>query len=175
MAITLYDISVKNYLQQLDAVGKFLDKSRAHFEQEGQDLQSLVDERIKDDMLPLLFQIHSVVHHSFGAMTALESGVFHPPANLADLDYAGLQHAVAEARIHLDALEEETINGYLGRDVIFAIGDRELPFIAEDFIFSFSLPNFYFHAATAYDILRMRGAPLGKRDFLGALRMNQGS
>jgi hypothetical protein len=46
-----------------------------------------------------------------------------------------------------------------------------MPFTAEGFLLSFSLPNFYFHATTAYDILRTKGAPLGKRDFLGALRM----
>ena len=36
---------------------------------------------------------------------------------------------------------------------------------------SFSLPNFFFHATTAYDILRHNGAPLGKRDFMGKLEM----
>lgn len=171
MTISLYDISVKSYLQELDAVSKFLDKSREHFEAEGVDLQSLVTERIKDDMRPLLFQIQSVVHHSFGALEAVQSGTFSPPGNLPDLDYAGLQHAVAEARTHLDAMDEAAIDSCLGRDLVFVIGDRKLPFLAEDFILTFSLPNFYFHATTAYDILRMRGAPLGKRDFLGALRM----
>jgi uncharacterized protein len=33
----------------------------------------------------------------------------------------------------------------------------------------FSLPNFYFHATTAYDILRACGVPLGKRDFIGMI------
>jgi len=42
---------------------------------------------------------------------------------------------------------------------------------AEGFILSFSLPNFYFHSATAYDILRMKGVPLGKRDFMGQMRL----
>ena len=38
---------------------------------------------------------------------------------------------------------------------------------------SFSLPNFYFHATTAYDILRTNGVPLGKRDFMGRLKMKK--
>jgi hypothetical protein len=46
-----------------------------------------------------------------------------------------------------------------------------MPFTAVGFLLSFSLPNFYFHSTTAYDILRSKGAPLGKRDFMGALRM----
>jgi hypothetical protein len=43
-------------------------------------------------------------------------------------------------------------------------------FTAENFLLSFSLPNFYFHATTAYDILRWKGVKLGKTDFLGAMR-----
>jgi hypothetical protein len=47
----------------------------------------------------------------------------------------------------------------------------KMPFTAEGFLLSFSLPNFYFHASTAYDVLRANGVPLGKRYFLGALKM----
>ena len=54
---------------------------------------------------------------------------------------------------------------------MFKIGGNELPFTNENFVQSFSLPNFYFHATTAYDILRMKGVPIGKLDFLGAMKM----
>ena len=47
---------------------------------------------------------------------------------------------------------------------------RTLAFTSETFLLSFSLPNFHFHAVTAYDILRTRGVPLGKRDYEGRLR-----
>jgi hypothetical protein len=55
--------------------------------------------------------------------------------------------------------------------VIFEFRNTRLPFTAEEFLLSFSLPNFHFHATTAYDILRSKGVPLGKRDYLGALRL----
>ncbi|MEI7573882.1 MAG: DUF1993 family protein, partial [Phenylobacterium sp.] len=58
-----------------------------------------------------------------------------------------------------------------GREVIFRIGQSQIPFTAEGFLMSFSLPNLHFHAATAYDILRQKGAPLGKRDYLGAMKI----
>ena len=61
----------------------------------------------------------------------------------------------------------------VGRDVSFKVGDRALPFTAEGFLMSFSLPNFFFHATTAYDILRHRGVPLGKRDFMGRLKLKR--
>jgi uncharacterized protein len=46
-----------------------------------------------------------------------------------------------------------------------------MPFTAEGFLLSFSLPNFYFHATTAYAILRMKGVPIGKRDYIGQMRL----
>jgi hypothetical protein len=55
--------------------------------------------------------------------------------------------------------------------MIFKMRELKLPFTTENFILSFSLPNFYFHATTAYDILRVKGAGLGKRDFMGQMRM----
>ena len=57
------------------------------------------------------------------------------------------------------------------RHVFGLCGDTSLPFGGADFLLSFSQPNFYFHAATAYAILRARGVPLGKRDFLGRPRV----
>ena len=55
--------------------------------------------------------------------------------------------------------------------MVFAIGDREMPFTNQNFLLTFSLPNFYFHATTTYDILRMLGVPLGKMDFLGRMKI----
>lgn len=62
------------------------------------------------------------------------------------------------------------MNALANNDLIFTLGNMELPFQGEDFILSFSLPNFYFHATTAYDMLRIKGTPLGKMDFLSAVR-----
>jgi uncharacterized protein len=59
---------------------------------------------------------------------------------------------------------------YAGKDLDIQIGPRRLAFTSEALILSFSLPNFYFHAVTAYNILRTRGVPLGKRDYEGRLR-----
>lgn len=171
MAFSLYDASVANFLQTLEAVGGFLDKGLAHFNGHGVDPEEIVEARLASDMLPLRFQIVSVAHHSRGAIEAAQSGAFRPPSGPADLTYAGLQTLVREAHAALSALSAETVNAVEGRDVIFHLGDRKLPFVAETFLMSFSLPNFYFHAATAYDILRLKGVPLGKRDFLGRLKM----
>jgi hypothetical protein len=78
---------------------------------------------------------------------------------------------VTDARNELSVLTPETVNALVGGDVTFRLGDRALPFTTEGFLMSFSLPNFFFHAATAYDILRHKGAPLGRRDFMGKMKL----
>jgi hypothetical protein len=171
MAFSLYDATVANYLQILGAVGGILEKSLVHFRDKGVDLAEIVEARLAPDMWPLRFQIVSLAHHSRGAMEAAKNGVFVPPSSRPDLDYAGLQALVTEARSELSGLTPEAVDALVGRDVTFKIGDRALPFTAEGFLMSFSLPNFFFHATTAYDILRHNGAPLGKRDFMGKLKL----
>jgi hypothetical protein len=171
MAFSLYDATVAHYLQILGSVGGFLDKGLAHFREKGVDPEQIVETCLAPDMQPLRFQIVSVTHHSRGAMEAAKNGVFVPPTVKPGLDYAALQALVTEARNELAALTPEAVNALEGRDVTFKLGDRALPFTAEGFLMSFSLPNFYFHATTAYDILRHKGVPIGKRDFMGRLKL----
>ena len=58
-------------------------------------------------------------------------------------------------------------------DTNFVFGETKLPFTGANFLLSFSQPNFYFHATTAYAILRAQGVSLGKRDFLGTPRLKR--
>jgi hypothetical protein len=171
MALSLYDASVANYLQILGSVGGFLDKGLAHFREKGIDPETIVGARLAPDMHPLRFQNVSAVQHSRGAIEGVRDGLFTPPSSKTPYDFAGLQGLVAQAREALSAWTPEAVNAFGGKDVIFALGDRKLPFTAEGFLMSFSLPNFYFHATTAYDILRTNDVPLGKRDFIGRLNM----
>lgn len=171
MAISLYDVSIGTYTQILDAVSGFLDKGRTHCETNGIDLNDVVETHIHPDMMPFRFQLVSVAHHSLGALKGVQEGLFTPPSPAPDLDYAGLQNLVSEARAGIQAFTFETVNAFEGKEVLFKIGDRTMTFTGEDFLMSFSLPNFYFHATTAYDILRMKGVPIGKRDFMGRPRL----
>lgn len=171
MAISLYDISVASFLQTLGGVSGFLEKGLAHCKATGVDLNELVETRLQPDMLPFRFQVIAVAHHSLGAIEGIQAGLFKPPAGPMDQDYAGLQKLIADARAKLQKLSRESVNELEGKDVVFQLGPNKLPFIAENFVLSFSLPNLHFHATTAYDILRMKGAPLGKRDYMGQLRM----
>jgi hypothetical protein len=173
MAISLYDLSVASYLQTLGGVAGFLEKALAHFSANGVDPEAIVETRIHPDMLPFRFQLQSVAHHSLGAMEGVKQGLFQPPPQAPAYDYRGLQKLVADARAGLEKLTPAEVNALEGKDVVFQLRDFKMPFTAEGFLLSFSLPNFYFHATTAYDILRMKGAPLGKRDYMGQMRLKR--
>jgi hypothetical protein len=171
MTTSLYDMSVPSYLQVLGGMATVMKKGADHYKEQGIDLGDLVESRLQPDMLPFSFQINSVKHHSLGAIEGLQRGEFNPPPSLGELDYAGLQGLVNDAISGLEALDREAVDSLAGKDMYFRMGDFEIPFTAENFVMSFSLPNFYFHATTAYDLLRMAGVQIGKMDYLGQMRV----
>jgi hypothetical protein len=173
MAISLYDVSVTSFLQVLGGVSGFLERGLAHCQDNGVDPESIVETRLFEDMLPFRFQIISVAHHSRGAIEGAKAGVFRPPTGMADQNYVALQGVVADAQAALKALTPDEVNALEGRDMVFQLGERQMPFTVENFLMSFSTPNLHFHATTAYDILRSKGVPLGKRDYMGQLRLKR--
>ena len=164
-----YDLSVGTYLQIVGASSAVLKKGAEYLTE--QNLEDAVNLRLTEDMANFHFQAVCIVHHSLGAIKGIQEGVFKPPAGYPDTDYAGLQNLIDSALAELGALDEEAINALATKQMVFSIGDNQIPFTAENFVLSFSLPNLYFHATTAYDILRIQGVPLGKMDFLGQLKI----
>ena len=173
MAISLYDVSVASFVQTLSGVAGFLEKGRAHCEATGASADDLVGFRLAEDMLPFSFQVVSVAHHTLGAIQGVKAGVFTPAGPTPKPGYSGLQKLIAEAQAGITSLTPEEVNGLEGKDMVFKLGEMQMPFRAEDFLMSFSLPNLHFHATTAYDILRHKGVKLGKRDYLGPLRLKR--
>lgn len=171
MSLSLYDLTIPNYLQTLGAVSGYMAKGAAFCAEQGTDPNEIVQVRVIDDMLPFSFQIVSIAHHSFGAVEAAQSGTAQPPKDPGTHTYADLQKLVEDAKASLEKMPPDALNACQGKDVTFHLGKHQLPFTAENFLLSFSFPNFYFHATTAYDILRARGVKIGKGDFLGKMRM----
>ena len=172
MPFSLYDATARTHQQILGSTLNFLGKGKSHFEESNAGLSEILDVRLIEDMLPFRFQVLSVAHHSLGALRGVQKGEFGPPTP-TELDYTGLQNLVEDSLKGVETFSEEEVNAWIGKSVIFRMGGREIPFTAEGFLMSFSLPNFYFHAATTYDILRMKGVQIGKRDFLGQLQLNR--
>ncbi len=104
MAISLYDATVRSYLQGLSAMGGFLAKGLAHCQSAGIGPDTLVETRLYEDMLPFRFQVQAAAHHSWGALQAMIKGEFAPPPPIPAIGYAELQAPVAEAKAGLDGL-----------------------------------------------------------------------
>ena len=171
MSLSIYEAVVPPMQQIVGSVQGVLEKGAQHYESRGLKPDDLLGECIHSDMLPLTFQLHSVMHHSLGALEGVRRGEFGPPNKLETLDYAGFQAKLAETSQTLAAMKAEQVNEWAGKDVIFKLGEMSMPFTAEGFLLSFSKPNLYFHATTAYNILRMKAVPIGKRDYLGQLQL----
>jgi hypothetical protein len=170
MAITLYDATVPCYLQGLGALRTVLDKGLEHARAFGRDPDTLAEARLIEDMRPLWFQVARTVDHSAGALRDVKAGRFTRP-KVEPTDYQTLVAMVEEAQATVAAWTSDQVNALEGGEMLFDAGGSPMAFTAENYFFSFALPNFHFHAVTAYDILRAEGVPIGKRDYLGQLRL----
>jgi len=170
MAFTLYAATIPSYLQILSSVSRLIDKAESFCADQGLPPEALIEARLADDMLPFAYQVKSTAAHSIGAIEGVRKGSFSPDMTPPPATFAGLRERIAETALALEAIDPGEVESFLGRDMRFAFGANHIEFLAEEFLLSFSQPNFYFHATTAYDILRMKGVELGKRDFNGRVR-----
>lgn len=171
MPISLYDATISSFLQMLGTMSSLLEKAEAFCAERGIAGDEIMQSRLADDMLPFGYQVKSTTVHSLGAIEGVRRGLFSPDRTPPPGDLTGLGEQVARTTAGLRAIDPAEMESLIGRDMRFEIGDRRLEFLAEDFLLSFAQPNFYFHAATAYDILRQQGVLIGKRDFLGKIRL----
>ena len=126
-----------------------------------------------EDMEPFHFQIVCMMHQCVGAIDGLRKGAFSPPSRDIVYDFDGLQGLVREGIKKINSLSINEFLSLTKGGVKFEGKSFSENFSAADFLLTFALPNFYFHAATAYDILRINGVPIGKLDFLGKMRFKQ--
>jgi hypothetical protein len=135
--------------------------------------EEIIQARLAADMLPFAYQVKSTAVHSLGAIEGVRRGSFSPDTTTPPATFPALKTRVAETLAALEKIDPSEVDGFVGRGMRFVAGERQLEFTAENFLLSFSQPNFYFHATTTYDILRWKGVPLGKRDFFGRLRLRK--
>jgi hypothetical protein len=170
MAFTLYAATIPAYLQIMESVSRLIGKAETFCADRSLPPEALIEARLAEDMLPFGYQVKSVAVHSIGAIEGVRKGVFAPDMSPWPDSFAGLRDRLSETVAALEAIDAEEVESFIGRDMRFQFGDFVMEFHAEDFLLSFSQPNFYFHATTAYDILRMKGVAIGKRDFNGRVR-----
>lgn len=172
MAFSLYDATVPTYLQILGALRGLTEKAEAFCAEKGMAETDLLNAHFGEDMLPLTWQIKWASTHSLGAIEGVRNGSFSPDRVPPAESFAALRSQTDQTIDALKQVTPEEMEGFVGRDMLFTMGDAfRMDFLAEHFLMSFSLPNFMFHATTAYDLLRDQGIAIGKRDFLGTPRL----
>jgi hypothetical protein len=168
---SLYAAIVPSYQQTLGAVSGLLDRAETFCATKSLAPPEIIQARLAQDMLPFAYQVKSTVVHSIGSIEGVRRGVFSPDMTPPPESFVALKARITEAVSALASISAAEVDGFMGKDMRFSFGERNIDFTAENFLLSFSLPNFYFHATTAYDILRWKGVTIGKRDFMGRMRL----
>jgi uncharacterized protein len=170
MTLSLYNAIVPSSLQILRSVSRLIDKAETFCAEKAVLPEEIIKACLAADMFPFDYQVKSTAIHSLGAIEGVRRGVFSPDYTTPPDTFAALKSRIADTLTALEAIDAAEIDGFVGRDMRFEFGERRMDFTAENFLLSFSQPNFYFHATTTYDILRWKGVPIGKRDFIGRPR-----
>jgi uncharacterized protein len=173
MAFSLYAATIPSYQQILGAVAALLGTAEGYCTEKGLPFEDIIQARLAADMLPFAYQVKSTAVHSLGAIEGVRRGTFSPDLTPPPETFPALKTRIAETLAALEKIEPAEIDAFIGREMRFVAGERRLEFTAENFLLSFSQPNFYFHATTTYDILRWKGVRIGKRDFTGRLRIKK--
>lgn len=81
-----------------------------------------------------------------------------------------MKQRIGNAIAYVRAFKRSQFDGAETRNVTVDVGaGQPVTLSGQRYLSNFALPSFYFHATTAYDILRHNGVELGKRDFLGEI------
>jgi uncharacterized protein len=162
MSISMYRASIPVFIRALGNLSAILKKGEAH-----ENSASFIDARFAPDMLTLAGQVQRA-SDAVKAGAARLGGIDNPSFPDTEKTFAELQARIKKTIDFLQSVSPEQIDGGEQRTIQLKAGQRELKFTGMDYLLGFVLPNLYFHVTTAYDILRHKGVPIGKMDYLGS-------
>lgn len=165
MTLSLYRMSIPALIRGLDNFSHILRRGADHAAQAALDADALVQARLAEDMLPLAGQVQRASDTAKFAAARL-AGIEAPSFPDDEATMAQLLERIARTAAFLRGVREDDFPDDDDRQIAFRAGRHDLRMTATDYVSTFALPNFYFHVATGYDILRSRGVPLGKLDYL---------
>ncbi len=168
MATDLHALTAPVFVRALTNLDKILDKGRAFAAEKGIDEQELLEARLIGDMGNLISQIQRASDSSKGCMVRL-GGVENVVMEDNEATFDDLKARIAKTIDFVKSVPADAINGKEDTEVVLKFPNGEFKFDGRSFLLGFVHPNFYFHVTTAYAILRMKGVPLGKMDFLGGI------
>jgi len=171
MSISLHTATIGTFLQILPSVSRLIGKAETYCAENGLPPGDIAGACLADGMWNFAKQVDQTLHHSVRAIEGVRAGLFGPDSSPAPLDFPALRQMVQDGMAFLETVEPAELDALAERDMRFEFGKYSMDFTVGNFLLSFSLPNFYFHATTVYDILRSRGLKIGKTDFLGKPRI----
>ena len=168
MALSMFQLSIPVFTKTLTNLKSVLEKGAAYAEAKKIDESVLLQSRLYPDMLPLTAQVQIAADMARGGADRL---LGNEPASWEDNEktFAELGARLDRTIAHLKSFGEKQFEGADTRPVTRKLRGEPRTFTGANYLQQFVLPNLYFHAATAYAILRHNGVELGKLDFLGPL------
>ncbi len=167
MSFTIYSALIPMAKHLLANQSKILSKAEEYAKEQQIDPSALLESRFAPDMLPYVRQIQlaaDTVKKAAARLAAVEAPVFEDNESTI----AELQERIAKTITFLDSVPESAFEGAETRELKIPLGPGLIvDMTGQNYLTQWVLPNFIFHATTAYDLLRHQGIALGKRDFLG--------
>jgi len=164
---SMSQISLPVFVKHLNGLAGCMKKAQSLYAEKKYDEATLLSYRFYPDMFSFARQVQQATDHARNC-TALLAGVEAPKYDNSEKSLAELIGRVEKSVAWLKTIKPEQVDGTEEKSVTLKMQDRELNFKGLELLLNRSLPNFYFHATTAYDIMRHNGVELGKRDFMGA-------
>lgn len=172
MSLSLHEAFVPTAQQILRAMRGVVDKAEAHCTEHGLAPAELIEAKLAETMWPLPWHVRACWMHSAYAIAQFETGEFTPDFTDLPGDWDAMRAMIDDALTRLDAVTPDQLDAIADTTIGFVLGGtRRMELTGQNFLLSFNQPNFFFHATTFYDILRMKGVALAKRDYLGAPRI----
>ena len=168
MTLSMYEASVPAFVRTLTQLSALLDKAEAYAAAKKIDPAVLVGARLYPDMFPFSRQVQIACDFAKGAGARL-AGKDVPNWADDEKSLGELKVRIAKTLDFVAAITPKDIDGSEDRDISMKIGGQLMAFKGQPYLVNFVLPNFYFHAAMAYGILRHNGLEIGKSDFIGSI------
>lgn len=166
MPLSLYDVTVPAFLHAFQNLSAELEKARAFADEKGISHGDFTEARLFPDMLPLTGQVQRA-SDTAKFVPARIAGVAAPAMPDTEQSFDDMQARIAATADFLRSVPPEAFAEAENASVTLKFRAGDITLSGRDYVLRFALPNFYFHVTTAYDILRHKGLPLSKRDFLG--------
>ena len=168
MPVSMYSVSVPIFIQHLNGLNGVLDKAAVWAAARKVNEADLLNMRLSPDMFNLARQIRAATDHAT-ACAAMLAGKEVPKLGGDETSLAQFKERIGKAIAFLKSINQSDVDGTDAKEIKFtAPNGNVMNFTGQSLLLGRSLPNFYFHATTAYDIIRQCGVEVGKRDFMGS-------